>query len=80
LRSINKKNNELLDKLKSAHDGYHIKSFCGGSKKWDLICHKDMTFQQPCKDVSWNSIIVCYLTLKKSEQSKLCVNTYGGQI
>ena len=71
---------ELLDQLKTALDGYHIKSFCGGGKKWDLICCKDMTFWQPCKDMSWNSIIVCYLTVKKPERSKLCINTYGGQI
>jgi hypothetical protein len=32
---------ELLKKLKNGLDGYHIKSFCRGSKKGDLICHND---------------------------------------
>jgi hypothetical protein len=33
------KDNELLNKLKN--NAYHLKFFCGGGKKRDLICRKD---------------------------------------
>ena len=32
---------DLLTKLKCNSTVYHIKSFCGGGKKLDLICHND---------------------------------------
>jgi len=36
-----RKDKELLDKLRTSRDDYHIKSFRGGGKKRDLICRND---------------------------------------
>ena len=36
-----RKDRDLLTKLKCDSTVYHIKSFCGGGKKVDLICRND---------------------------------------
>jgi hypothetical protein len=36
-----RKDKQLLSKLHTTSTGYHIKSFCGGGKKRDLICRND---------------------------------------
>ena len=36
-----RKDKELLSKLKQGSNAYHVKSFCGGGKKRDLICRND---------------------------------------
>jgi hypothetical protein len=35
------KQNDLVSKVRKNHEGFQIKSFCGGGKKRDLICYND---------------------------------------
>jgi len=35
------KQDDLVLKVQKHHEGFHLKSFCGGGKKCDLICYKE---------------------------------------
>ena len=66
------KQQDLLFKAKHKQDGFHLKSFCGGSKKRILICHQEkiiipMTLQ--CHIVTWYHNILCHYGETRIEQT-----------
>ena len=67
-----RKQSNLLTKLKANHDGFHLKSFCGGGKKRDLICRNDKiviptTLQR--RVVEWYHETLCHPGETRTEQT-----------
>jgi hypothetical protein len=67
-----RKQSDLLTKLKKSQDGFHIKSFYGGGKKRDLICRNDKiviptTLQR--RVVEWYHETLCHPGETRTEQT-----------
>ena len=63
---------ELFIKLNKQQDGYHLKSFCGGGKKRNLICRNEKiiipkTLQR--RVVTWYHDILCHSGETRTEQT-----------
>ena len=66
------KDRNLFKLLKSNTSGYTIKSFCGGGKKRDLICHNDkivIPSSLQRRVVEWYHTTLCHPGETRTEQT-----------
>jgi hypothetical protein len=63
---------DLLTKLAKDHDGFHLKVFCGGGKKRDLICRNDKIVIPKIlqrRIVTWYHDMLCHPGETRTEQT-----------
>jgi hypothetical protein len=66
------KQNDLISKVRKNHEGFQIKSFCGGGKKRDLICYNEKIVIPTALQrhvVEWYHETLCHPGETRTEQT-----------